>query len=236
MGILNLIVGLCLFGIGFLVKTAPNLIAGYNTMSKDKKKNVDIEGLSTFMRNGLITMGSVIITGYYLFKLIGFSTLADSMVMIVTLIGTIILIVKAQKYDNNEQKKNKLIYIPAIVITFVFGFFCYAFLPTKTIINDGTLRFTGLYGFEMRISDIENVELTEKIPTIEMRTNGFSFGHINKGTYKLKSFGKSKLFLNSANNIFMIITSKNGKKIITNDNNPVITKEHFMQIKALIDI
>ncbi|MGV8091293.1 MAG: DUF3784 domain-containing protein [Mangrovibacterium sp.] len=72
MDILNLIVGLFMIGIGFLVKSAPDLIAGYNTMPQDKKKNVDIEGLSTFMRNGLITIGLSIIIGYYLFKWIGF--------------------------------------------------------------------------------------------------------------------------------------------------------------------
>ena len=68
MDISNLIVGLLMIGIGFLIKSFPNLIAGYNTMSKDKKKNVDIEGLSTFMRNGLIAIGLTIIIGYYLFK------------------------------------------------------------------------------------------------------------------------------------------------------------------------
>jgi hypothetical protein len=45
-----------MIGIGFLVKSSPDLIAGYNTMPKEEKKNIDIEGLSTFMRNGLITI------------------------------------------------------------------------------------------------------------------------------------------------------------------------------------
>ena len=52
MDILNLIVGLFMIGVGFLVKSSPDLMAGYNTMPKDKKENVDIESLSTFMRNG----------------------------------------------------------------------------------------------------------------------------------------------------------------------------------------
>jgi hypothetical protein len=51
MDIIILITGLFMIGMGFLVKSSPNLIAGYNTMPKDKKKNVDIEGLSTYMRN-----------------------------------------------------------------------------------------------------------------------------------------------------------------------------------------
>lgn len=38
MDITNLIVGLFMIGLGFLVKSYPNMIAGYNTMPKDKKK------------------------------------------------------------------------------------------------------------------------------------------------------------------------------------------------------
>jgi len=38
MDILNLIVGLFMIGIGFLVKSSPDLIAGYNTMPKEEKK------------------------------------------------------------------------------------------------------------------------------------------------------------------------------------------------------
>jgi len=106
MDMLNLIVGLFLIGIGFLVKSAPDLIAGYNTMPKDKKKNVDIEGLSTFMRNGLITIGLSIIIGYYLFKWIGFTKIANSMILIVTLVGVSILVIKAQRFDHNRRKLN----------------------------------------------------------------------------------------------------------------------------------
>ena len=35
--------------LGILVRFFPNLIAGYNTMSAEQKKNVDVKGLSRFM-------------------------------------------------------------------------------------------------------------------------------------------------------------------------------------------
>ena len=105
MDILNLIVGFFIIGIGFLVKSVPDLIAGYNTMPKDKKKNVDIERLSTYMRNGLIVIGLAIIIGYFLFKWIGLTIIANLMVVIVTLIGTAILAINAQRFDHNKEKK-----------------------------------------------------------------------------------------------------------------------------------
>ena len=95
MDIIILITGLFMVAMGFLVKAFPNLIAGYNTMPKDKKKNVDIDGLSTYIRNGFITIGLSIIVGYYLFEWTGFTMIADSMILIVTLVGITILVINA---------------------------------------------------------------------------------------------------------------------------------------------
>ena len=39
--------------LGILVRFFPNLIAGYNTMSAEQKKNVDVKGLSRFMYSSL---------------------------------------------------------------------------------------------------------------------------------------------------------------------------------------
>ena len=41
-----LIIAAVLFVLGMLVRKYPNLIAGYNTMTAEQKKNVDVKGLS----------------------------------------------------------------------------------------------------------------------------------------------------------------------------------------------
>lgn len=235
MDILSLIVGLFTIGIGFLVKSAPNLIAGYNTMSKDKKKNVDIEGLSTFMRNGLITIGLSIIIGYYLFTWIGFTMIANSMILIATLVGATILVIKAQKYDHNKTKNTKFTYfILGLVFLFVIGLITYGFIPAKTVYSDDTIRFSGMYGFEISIGEIDNVELSDKIPTIKLRTNGFSFGNIKKGFFKLDKFGKCRLLIHSDVAPYLILSKKNGDKIIINFKDKIETEKTYEKIKTLI--
>lgn len=236
MDILNLIVGLFMIGIGFLVKSAPDLIAGYNTMSKDKKKNVDIEGLSTFMRNGLITIGLSIIIGYYLFKWIGFTMIANSMILIVTLVGVTILVINAQKFDHNKTKRTKLTYfILGFVFLFVIGLITYGFIPSKTIYGNDTIRFSGMYGFEISIGEIENFELTDEFPTIKIRTNGFSFGNIKKGFFNLDKFGKSRLLIHSDLAPYLILTKNNGDKIIINFKEKIETEKMYEKIKTLKD-
>ena len=44
----RLIIAAVLFVLGMLVRKYPNLIAGYNTMTAEQKKNVDVKGLSNF--------------------------------------------------------------------------------------------------------------------------------------------------------------------------------------------
>ena len=106
MEIFNLIFGLCMIGVGFLVKAFPDIIAGYSTMSKAEKKNVDIKRASTFIRNGLIITGLIIIAGYYLLRWIGLSAFANSIAIISTLAGTTIIVIMAQKFDHNKRKYN----------------------------------------------------------------------------------------------------------------------------------
>ncbi len=233
-----MIVGLFMIGIGFLVKSSPNMIAGYNTMSKDKKKNVDIVGLSTFMRNGLIAIGLTIIIGYYLFKWIGLIMIANSMIMIVTLVGVIILVINAQRFDHNKNttKKTKLTYIIlGLVIISVIGLITYGFIPSKIIYVSDTIRFSGMYGFEITVTEIENVELTDKLPMIHIRTNGFSLGPIKKGFFNLDKFGKSRLLIHSDMPPFLILSKNNGNKIIINFKDKIETENIYVKIKTLID-
>ena len=60
---LTVIIGVVFIALGFLVKVFPNLIAGYTTMTAEQKAKVDIDGLSSFMRNGFIAMGALTIAG-----------------------------------------------------------------------------------------------------------------------------------------------------------------------------
>ena len=65
------------------------------------------------MRNGFITMGLLIIIGYYFFKWIGLALIANLIILIVILVGTTILVINAQRFDHNKNKtkKTKLTYL-----------------------------------------------------------------------------------------------------------------------------
>ena len=80
--------GVLLIVVGLLVKRFPMLIAGYNTMPPAKKKNVDIGGLSSFMRRHLLEL-----TGQT-------DTLA--VIYVIYLLPYVVwMLVRAQRYDHN---------------------------------------------------------------------------------------------------------------------------------------
>lgn len=94
-----LYIGLFIIALGFLLKVFPILIAGYNTMTKEQKEQVDIQGFSTLMRNTFIVMGlSVVIFCFLLSWNWAFGFIIFG--------GVIFLLIKGHKYNLRKQKKN----------------------------------------------------------------------------------------------------------------------------------
>jgi len=236
MDILNLLIGLFMIGIGFLVKAVPNLISGYNTMPIEKKKNVDINGLSTFLRNAFITIGLLIIVGYFFFKWIGFPLVASSIMLIIILPGIAIMVIKSQRFDHNEAKKSKLIYFTLVLLfAFIIGLFAYGSIPSKMVLQSNSIVFTGMYGIEIPANEIENIIITHSFPTITMRTNGFSSGTIKKGYFDTKEFGNILLLIHSNKPPYLIISKINGKKTIVNFRDKEETEIIYSKIQKAIN-
>ena len=219
---------------GFLVKAFPNLISGYNTMTKEEKENVDIESLSSLMKNSFIAIGVIIIVGTYFFNWIGFPIIASLLILTSILGGVIIMIYKSRKfYSDKLNKKSKSAYvILGIVIVFIFGTFYHSSRPVEVIISKESVIISGSYGLELPVKDIQEVRLVEKIPAITLRKNGFSLGPIKKGHFNLEEYGNCRLFLHSDSNLYLIIIGKNGEKTIINHENKTQTEKEFKSLKS----
>lgn len=100
-----LIIAAVLFVLGMLVRKYPNLIAGYNTMTAEQKKNVDVKGLSNFMRRSLCVIAVLMIVSYFVMVARAVNEKAVSVVstMLIPIIGSIYMVVKAQRYDRNGK-------------------------------------------------------------------------------------------------------------------------------------
>ena len=96
-----LINGLILIVAGILVKYNPNLLAGYNTLSKEKKKEINIEKVSTIARNSLIIIGALIIDSTCIMYILESSEITQitiiSIIFITGILAMLILINRVPK-------------------------------------------------------------------------------------------------------------------------------------------
>ena len=101
LGVANIIPWWMLIVVGLLVKRFPMLIAGYNTMPPAKKKNVDIGGLSSFMRRHLVIMGALWILFTVVLELTDQTDTLAVIYIIYLLPYVVWMLVRAQRYDHN---------------------------------------------------------------------------------------------------------------------------------------
>jgi len=234
MTLINIIAGAFLIVLGFLVKKYPDLIAGYNTMSAEQKEKVDIDGLSTMMRNSLIVIGVLLAISEPALSLIGLNQHVTMALPIVVLSGTLFIVIRAQRFKgkSGSRKKNTTRTIItsivfAVIVFITVGFLYYGTRQADFKIYEKQITISGLYGMT---AQVESVELIESLPQIKMKTNGFNFGSVRKGNFHLKDFGQCKLFINSINGPLIYVKTENGTPIIINTGSEEETKELSMRL------
>ncbi|MGI6065397.1 MAG: DUF3784 domain-containing protein [Bacillota bacterium] len=235
---------LLLIGLGILVKyyKAYWLISGYNTMSKEKKEKVDVEGLAKFTGNVCFVMGALMLLATVMI-MIGQEVLGG-IVFAAFIPLSIYLIVKSQKYDGNTKnpdgtmtKKSKMIVggISAFLLLTAIGIgvlLYYSNKPPVYVIENETFQIQGLYGEKIPIEEISEVSLKNSLPKIISRTNGSSLGSKKKGHFRLESLGKAKLFLDTTKPPFIYL-KKNDTLIIFNCNESEETAELFHDLQLI---
>lgn len=234
------VTGIVLIAAGFLVKTFPMLIAGYNTMSKEEQGNIDIKKVSSVMRNGLVVSGITVIGGTYLFTWLGISMVANAIMPIAIIAGVIIILVLVQKHNHNQPtptgKKGRWVVSAVLTLSVlvILRIVMWGLNPIKVDVNKSHLKINGMYGVSLYFEGMKSVELTDTMPHIALRVNGFSLGTINKGIFNIESFGRSRLYLTSLNPPLMVITNHKDEKIFINLSDPELTQEKYLELKGAI--
>jgi hypothetical protein len=103
--------------------------------------------------------------------------------------------------------------------------------------NNGLMKISDLHILKPNeyFNPIDNVELSDLIPNIKTRTNGFSSGAVKKGFFILDKFGKTRLLISSNKSSYLIMTKNNSDKIIVNFKDKTETEKLFIEIKTLIN-
>lgn len=98
---IHTLTGALLIVVGLLVKRFPMLIAGYNTLPAAKKKNVDIDGLASFMRRHLVIIGALWALLAVTLTLTGQQDALPVIYVIYVPVYVVWMLVRAQRFDHN---------------------------------------------------------------------------------------------------------------------------------------
>lgn len=220
------------------------LISGYNTMSKEKKDKVDIEGLARFMGMYLYANGIAFLAAGIL-QAVGF----EAGVMVAWAffgVSTIYLLIRAQKFDGNIYDENgklregtwKQLAIPAgIVAAILIGVLVlmfYSSQPTKVSFLEEGLQIQGMYGETYEWESIQEVRLIETLPRIEWRSNGSQIGPHLKGNFRASELGAVKLFVNVDKPPFVYLRTNN-RIVIFNLEDEEETEYAYSEILSRIE-
>lgn len=117
-----LIIGIIFIGIGFILteNNAKYLLSGYNTMSKEERKNFDIKTFIPFFKLFHIFLGLTIIVFGLLFDILKYHTALKVLLIIYPILMYIYFICKSNYYYIKKPSKINQIGIVLLSIILVF--------------------------------------------------------------------------------------------------------------------
>ncbi len=215
------------------------LIAGYNTMSREKKKNVDTEGLGRALGYyGYANAAVFLLTG--ILDAAGIK-LGMTPAMVFFAVTTLVMLVRTQKYDGNlydaqgqlrpgaGKKLAVSLGVMGITLAGVALLMLYLAQPIQVSFLEPGLQIRGMYGDTYAWGDIDEVSLEEKLPAIELRTNGSAVGDHLRGYFRTREYGSVKLFLDDREPPFIFMKVK-GEIIILNRGSAAQTLDTYHNI------
>lgn len=211
------------------------LIAGYNTMPEEKKKNVDIAGLASFLGNWLFALGTLTLVGSLICAR-WYPSLSPC-IPILCPAGIIVMVVGAQKYDHNQRRKREktvlttVMIFTGLVLIAAAGLMLYGHRSSPVELESDGIVIGGIYSTTIPREEITGIELKEELPEIISKNNGFSSGQIRKGHFTLEELGRGRLYLESNRGPFIYILTGDSHVLI-NYQDPLRTEALY---KTLLD-
>jgi hypothetical protein len=105
--------------------------------------------------------------------------------------------------------------------------------PPSVELTDGTFAVgSGFYGTEIRLSDIQTVQLADTLPRIQIRTNGYAAAGLLRGNFRLEQWGTGKLFINRNAPPYLVVRTRD-TFVVVNFTDPSQTRDLYDKLSGL---
>ena len=102
--------------------------------------------------------------------------------------------------------------------------------PMSVTVSDSALNIEGMYGMRVDFSKLQSCDTIVSLPAIKVKTNGYAFGKILRGNFRLRTGEKVKMFIDKGNPPFIHIKTDD-TDIFLNLKDAAITRNLFTDIR-----
>jgi hypothetical protein len=101
--------------------------------------------------------------------------------------------------------------------------------PMVTSVSDTALNIEGMYGLRVEYSKMKSFDTIVSLPAIKAKTNGYAFGKILRGNFRLRTGEKVKMFIDKGNPPFIHIKTDD-TDVFLNFKDAALTRKLFSDI------
>ncbi|MBO9615944.1 MAG: DUF3784 domain-containing protein [Dyadobacter sp.] len=230
-----IIISLVLFSLGFIVTpgNAKYLLSGYNTMSEADRAKMDIVSYVKFFKRFHIFLGISELAGVLILNAINTNLASGFMIMYPLLAYVYMIAVGNRYYTGTSGQRVGTYIVMAILIVVVVGVGYLMFTGMKNseiFLTTRTLEIKGLSGMKIAREDVTDFTVTDSLPDISSKANGFAAGEFAKGAFKTDDGRIVRLYINKKSHPFLLIRTVGDEIYFSSD--AVSATELYNQLKA----
>ncbi|WP_090375441.1 DUF3784 domain-containing protein [Dyadobacter sp. SG02] len=230
-----IIISLVLFSLGFIVTpgNAKYLLSGYNTMSEADRAKMDIVSYVKFFNRFHIFLGISELGGVLLLNTFNANWATVFMVMYPLLAYVYMIAVGNRYYTGTSGQRVGTYIVMAIIIVVVIGvgFLMFAGMKNSEIfLTTRALEIKGLSGIKIARDDVTGFTVTDSLPDISSKADGFAGGEYKKGAFKTDDGRIVRLYINKKSHPYLLIKTVGDEIYFSSDE--ISATELYNQLKA----
>jgi hypothetical protein len=223
------------------------LISEYNLLPPEVRKKINWPLYTRFIRDRLVILAVLIVLLWWLFRLLNIGDYYPLVLIFLVIFFSAMILTRRRKYIRLIDLKEPfpvqayagirsmtklglyaiLLSIGIIVVVFYTG------LRTPDYrLQQKTLTSKGLYNINLPIRNISTLELLERMPDIEQKTNGYAFAGRYRGYFKVSTIGPCLLYVEDIKQPAILIITNSGNNILINYHNAEKTKELYNDLSV----
>ncbi|MEL6670591.1 MAG: DUF3784 domain-containing protein [Bacteroidota bacterium] len=197
---------------GLTEQNAPTLLAGYNQMTEEERAQVNLKGFLRFFKGFHLILGvSLGVFSWIAFKIFG-ETGVGLVLGFYPVLAYTFFIIRSKKYWQGSSPRNNALALGLLVLVMVglLGLFFVGNHEGKLDLQQEAITISGLYGVTIPYQRVKEIRMVEALPSLTMKTNGYSLGDVQKGFFRTEEGQRIKLLINARQNPYILIIPDRG--------------------------